>query len=44
MANEYTAPEIVEVGEAKEVILGTKPSAGSDSDQPKESGDTDLDD
>ena len=44
MNNEYTAPEVIEVGKAQEVILGSKPSEGSDADQPRFVTDNDLDD
>ena len=30
MRNEYTAPEVVEIGEAQEVILGSKEVGGPD--------------
>jgi len=33
MRNEYTAPEVIEIGEAQEVILGPKPGNDSDGDQ-----------
>jgi hypothetical protein len=32
MTNEYTAPEVIEIGEATEVILGTKEGFGIDDD------------
>lgn len=34
MNNEYTTPEVIEVGKAQEVILGAKPSVGSDDGEP----------
>ncbi len=44
MKNEYTAPEIIEIGNAEEVILGSeKPSPGTDDGQPLTSG-NELDD
>jgi len=30
MKNEYTAPEVIEIGEAQEVILGGKPDGAPD--------------
>jgi hypothetical protein len=45
MRNEYTAPEVIEVGEAQEVILGEKIEPGSDVSQPTVRGlpDSDID-
>jgi len=34
MRNEYTTPEVIEIGEAQEVILGTKDFTSIDTDQP----------
>ena len=42
MRNEYTTPEVIEVGKAQEVILGPKPSEGIDVGQPL-GPDNDLD-
>jgi hypothetical protein len=44
MNNEYTAPEVIEVGKAQEVILGSKPSDGIDQLQPRFVSENDLDD
>jgi hypothetical protein len=45
MRNEYTAPEVIEIGEAQEVILGQKTAPGVDGSQPNAliSPDSDLD-
>ncbi len=44
MRNEYTTPEVIEIGEAQEVILGQKISPGSDTGQPNVlEPDSDLD-
>ena len=41
--NEYTSPEVIEIGKAQEVILGTKGANDSDGDQPQVFPDSDLD-
>jgi len=43
MTNEYTKPEVIEIGEATEVILGSKLVEGFDIDQDTRP-DADLDD
>ena len=43
MTNEYTTPEVIEIGEATEVILGAKPIFGVDELQDTQP-DGDLDD
>lgn len=42
MKNEYTAPEVIEIGEAQEVILGGKPLGVPDENQ-TQFGSSDLD-
>jgi hypothetical protein len=42
MRNEYTAPEVIEIGEAQEVILGSKPQGAPDVGQTQDSS-LDLD-
>jgi hypothetical protein len=42
MAKEYSAPEVIEVGQAQEVILGGKP-VGSPDDEDTQLIDIDLD-
>lgn len=44
MRNEYTAPEVVEVGKADQMILGVKDTPGMDFGQQNQPTDNDLDD
>ncbi len=43
MRNEYTAPEVVEIGEAQKVIMGPKPGGLPDLGQEIPSSSLDLD-
>jgi hypothetical protein len=43
MRNEYTAPEVIEIGEAQEVILGSKPLSGIDVGETQQPPSLDLD-
>jgi len=43
MTNEYTKPEVLEIGEANEVILGAKPFDGIDDNSETTLPDGDLD-
>lgn len=43
MRNEYTTPEVIEIGEAQEVILGSKIDFDPDNGQPFPVGSFDLD-
>jgi hypothetical protein len=44
MRNEYTAPEVLEVGDAGEMILGSKDFPGTDNDIQNLPADNELDD
>jgi hypothetical protein len=43
MNNEYTNPEVIEIGKAQEVILGEKEGAPVDNLQPQFIADSDFD-
>jgi hypothetical protein len=43
MTNEYTTPEVIEIGEANEVILGAKPVPDIDENGESTLVDSDLD-
>lgn len=43
MTNEYMTPEVIEIGEANEVILGAKPFEGIDDNGETTLPDGDLD-
>jgi hypothetical protein len=43
MRNEYTSPEVIEVGKAQDVILGQKPGSSDDVGQNQIAPESDLD-